>query len=197
MTSGAFRNALQRTYSEQSYFGLQILEFKLRQQFIETIEEGLRTYDKLRTINEMANQLRYDLKKTWRSTVDCRDDRARCLTRECSCSYADYVWYRNLRAAQARLERRYVDIAREAYELRATWQYVLTPVAARLLQNREYRSIFLTTLTICGDISVSEATVAEMEDFLSVKLLADSIQLRIGQEHVVVREIPTIHEPPH
>lgn len=196
MTSGRFGNALKRTYSEQSYFGLLILEYKLRQQFVEVIEEGVRTYTKISTINEMANQLRSELKQSWRSIAHCGEgDRVHCIRRECSCSYADYFWYRNLRASQARLERRYVAIAKEAYELRATWQYVINPVANRLLQDREYRPLFLATLAICGDVSPAEADLAEMEDFFSVKLMPDAIQLRIGQDPVVVREVPTAHEP--
>ena len=136
MTYGAFRNALQRTYAEHSYFGLQILDLQLREQFIATVERGMAVYYQLQTVTEMADQLRDHLKRTWRSTQSCREDRTRCVNRICPCSYADYLSYRGLRATQARLERRFSNLAREAYEIRATWQYVLRPVSARLLENR-------------------------------------------------------------
>lgn len=195
MTSGTFRNALQRTYAEQSFFGLQVIDYNLRQQFIETIEEGVRIYRMLSIVTEMADQLRDDLKQNWRSISPCRDTRERCIMQRCSCSYADYLRYRSLRTTQARLERQYTHMAREAYEIKATWNYVLRPVAARLVSDDRYRRLFLATLQVCGEITAAEYDIAEMEGYLSVRFLPESLELHIGHDPVTVRWIETVHEP--
>lgn len=195
MTSNSLRGVLQQTYAEQSIFGLQVLDVKLRRQFIETVDAGILAYTQLQNLTEMANQHREMLKKTWRSIATCADEREKCAQRECSCSYADYLCYRSLRDAQRRLEKRFKQIARDCYELRATWQYVLRPVALRLLDDDTYRQVFLHALHLAGDITSSELAVAQLPGYLKIRLLPNSIELTIGREYQIVKFIEVTHEP--
>lgn len=197
MTSRAFRPLLERTRTEESVFGILALDYILRRRFIEVVDEGIRTYNKLRNLSEMADQHRDKLKQTWRTITPCANARDKCSAGACTCSYQEYLQYRSLREAQYEYERRYASIAQDCYELRATWQYVLVPELARLQRDEEYMKVFAEALFICGDISVAERDIAEMPGFLSVRLLPDALELKIGSEAVATKSVPTTHEPLH
>lgn len=195
MTPSSFHGALQQTYAEQSIFGLQVLDEKLRRQFIDTVDAGILAYSQMQNLTEMADQHRDKLKKTWRSIAPCADSRDKCEQRECNCSYADYLCYRGLRDAQHRLEQKFKQLAHTCYELRAVWQYVLRPVAHRMLRDDEYRRLFLWTLHVTGDIDAAELEVAELHGHLKVRILPTAIELTIGSEAPVVKHIAVISEP--
>ena len=195
MTASSFHGALQQTYAEQSIFGLQLLDEKLRLQFIDTVDAGILAYSQLQNLTEMADQHRDMLKKTWRSIASCADSREKCEQRECRCSYADYLCYRGLRDAQHRLEQQFDQLARTCYELRAVWQYVLRPVAYRMLRDEKYRRLFLWTLHMAGDLSTEELEVAEMPGCLKVRLLPTAIELTLGSEEPRIKRLAVIQEP--
>lgn len=193
--SKTFQGVLRRTYAEESFFGLQVLDVELRRQFAQLVDKGMLVHSQLQNITEMADQHHAMLKKTWRSIAQCSGARDGCKQRKCKCSYADYICYRGLRDAQDRLERQFTHIAKECYELRATWQYVLHPVAMRLLNDRSYKSLFLWTHVLAGDLTESELSVAEMDGHLRVEGFAVLVRLTIGQTQQRICDIPVVHEP--
>lgn len=193
------QDVLRRTYQETSLFGLQQISHDIERAYTESINRCLQTYRKLQTTSEIADQMRDALKQNWRSTPSCSLSRTRCIRRKCRCSYADYLQYRGYREAARTLEQEFVQHARQPYELKAIWRFLLTHIAQKLVDDDDYRQLFLATLVLAGDMTTEMARLADFEPgWLVLRKFASVVELDVGRDPVHRVVVQTAREPqPH
>lgn len=200
MPTTTSQEMLRRTYQEKSLFGLQQIAHEIERAYVDAINRCILTYNKLQTTTEIADQQRAKLKQSWRSTPSCSLSRSRCIRRKCHCSYADYLQYRSMSRAAEVIERQFIEQAKQPYALQATWRFVVTDIARRLLYDYEYQQLYATALELAGELSGEMAELARFESgWITLnKFTSSAIHMSIGQNpyHTVI--VTTVREPlPH